>query len=196
MRELVKVDQKVLIVPKDLNLTNIGTVLDVNEYGFRMKVSYPTEGIRESYYCDFYSPTDNGMLYFESYPAEIKNNVLLIANPVKHRFLQRRKFTRIPFQQDTKIYRDDVSYDVQTLDLSAGGVKFKSVNHINIDKEYKIDISLSEDHVLTNKLQIIRIDKQDDGSYVLSARFIILNNIDKMTLIQYCMKKDMEFLNK
>ncbi len=197
MRELVKLDQEVLIVPKDFKLTNIGKVIDVGENGFKMQVNYPTKGININHICEFFSPTENGMLYFESYTAQMENNILTIANPIKHRFLQRRKFTRIPFLLNTKLYRiNDVSYDIQTVDLSAGGLKFTSKEHINIDKEYNVDINLSDEQVITCKIQLIRIEKQDDGTYVLSGRFLILNNIDKMTLIQYCMKKNMEFINK
>lgn len=196
MRELVKVDQDVLIVPKDFKLTNKGKVISVDEKGFQMKVNYPTRGIEINHICEFFSQTENGMLYFESYTSDIENNILTIANPVKHRFLQRRKFTRITFLQDTKLYRDDVSYDIQTLDLSAGGLKFKSKEHINIETEYNVDIVLSDEQTITCKIQLIRIEKLDDGMYVLSGKFLILNNIDKMTLIQYCMKKNMELLNK
>lgn len=196
MRELVKVDQDVLIVPKDFKLTNKGKVVSVDEKGFQMKVNYPTRGIEINHICEFFSQTENGMLYFESYTSDMENNILTIANPVKHRFLQRRKFTRITFLQDTKLYRDDVSYDIQTLDLSAGGLKFKSKEHINIETEYNVDIVLSDEQTITCKIQLIRIEKLDDGMYVLSGKFLILNNIDKMTLIQYCMKKNMELLNK
>ncbi|MBR1908692.1 PilZ domain-containing protein [bacterium] len=197
MRELIKLDQEVLIVPKDFKLTNIGKVVDVGENGFKMKVNYPTQGININHICEFFSPTENGMLYFESYTAQMENNILTIANPIKHRFLQRRKFTRIPFLLNTKLYRtNDVSYDIQTIDLSAGGLKFRSKEHINIDTEYNVDINLSDEQLITCKIQLIRIEKQDDGTYVLSGRFLILNNIDKMTLIQYCMKKNMEFISK
>ena len=196
MRELVKVDQDVLIVPKDFKLTNKGKVISVDEKGFQMKVNYPTRGIEINHICEFFSQTENGMLYFESYTSDMENNILTIANPVKHRFLQRRKFTRITFLQDTKLYRDDVSYDIQTIDLSAGGLKFKSKEHINIESEYNVDIVLSDEQTITCKIQLIRIEKLDDGMYVLSGKFLILNNIDKMTLIQYCMKKNMEHLNK
>ena len=196
MRELVKVDQDVLIVPKDFKLTNKGKVISVDEKGFQMKVNYPTRGIEINHICEFFSQTENGMLYFESYTSDMENNILTIANPVKHRFLQRRKFTRITFLQDTKLYRDDVSYDIQTVDLSAGGLKFKSKEHINIESEYNVDIVLSDEQTITCKIQLIRIEKLDDGMYVLSGKFLILNNIDKMTLIQYCMKKNMELLNK
>lgn len=196
MRELVKVDQDVLIVPKDFKLTNKGKVISVDEKGFQMKVNYPTRGIEINHICEFFSQTENGMLYFESYTSDMENNILTIANPVKHRFLQRRKFTRITFLQDTKLYRDDISYDIQTIDLSAGGLKFKSKEHINIESEYNVDIVLSDEQTITCKIQLIRIEKLDDGMYVLSGKFLILNNIDKMTLIQYCMKKNMELLNK
>ena len=196
MRELVKLEQDVLIVPKDFKLANKGQVVEVSAEGFKMKVKYPTKGITLNHICDFYSQTENGMLYFESYTKEMENNVLFIANPIKHRFLQRRKFTRITFLKDTRIYKGDISYNIKMLDLSAGGMKFKSEGHINIDTEYNVDIPLSEEHTITCKLQLIRIEKQDDESYILSGRFIILNNVDKMTLIQYCMKKNMELLNK
>lgn len=196
MRELVKVGQDVLIVPKDFKLSNRGKVTEVGENGFKMKVSYPTNGINLNHICEFFSQTENGMLYFESYTSNMENNVLTIANPIKHRFLQRRKFTRITFLEDTKLYKDDVSYDIQTIDLSAGGMKFKSANHINIDTEYNVDIVLDDEQTVTCKIQLIRIEKQDDDSYILSGRFLILNNIDKMTLIQYCMKKNMELLSK
>lgn len=196
MRELIKKGQTILIVPKDFKLTNKGEVLAVAPKGFIMKVHYPTNGIVVNHVCDFYSQTENGMLYFESYTMEMKNNLLTIANPIKHRFLQRRKFTRIMFLTETKLYRDDISYDITTVDLSAGGLKFKSKEYINIDKEYYVDIILSEEQVIKCKIQLIRIEKKEENEYVLSGRFIILNNVDKMTLIQHCMKKNMELLNK
>ena len=97
MRELIKNDQLVTIVPQDFKNSNKGKVLDVDMDGFRMELKYKPDGMIVNHICDFYSLTDNGYLYFESYIKNIENNVLTIANPVKHRFLQRRKFTRIKF---------------------------------------------------------------------------------------------------
>ena len=95
MRELVKNEQIVTIVPQDFKKTNKGKVLEVSQDGFRMELKYKPEGLMVNHICDFYSLTDNGYLYFESYIQNLENNVITIANPVKHRFLQRRKFTRI-----------------------------------------------------------------------------------------------------
>ena len=196
MRELIKNDQLVTIVPQDFKNSNKGKVLDVDMDGFRMELKYKPDGMIVNHICDFYSLTDNGYLYFESYIKNIENNVLTIANPVKHRFLQRRKFTRIKFLEDLELIYEDKIHKVRTLDLSAGGMKLKSENSIDIEKEYKVTLKLSDEQEINCKYQLIRVEKGDNGLYTISGRFLNLSNIDKMTLIQFCMKKDMENMNK
>ena len=196
MRELLKNEQLVTIVPQDFKKTNRGTVIDVSMDGFKMALKYKPEGLIVNHICDFYSLTDNGYLYFESYIQSLENNVLTVANPVKHRFLQRRKFTRIKFMEDLVLSCGDVSHNVRTMDISAGGMKITTSDNIDIEKEYKVTINLSDEQEISCRYQLIRVEKNDNGKYIISGRFTHLNNIDKMTLVQFCMKKDMETINK
>lgn len=196
MRELIKEEQLVTIVPQDFKNSNKGKVLEVCSDGFRMQLKYKPTGIQQNHICDFYSHTNNGYLYFESYIKSIDNNVLTIANPVKHRFLQRRKFTRIKFIEELQLIWQDTVHKVRTLDLSAGGMKLVTEENIDIEKEYKVTIKLSEEQNVRCRYQLIRVEKGDNGLYTISGRFTNLSNIDKMTLVQFCMKKDMENLNK
>ena len=196
MRELLKNEQKVTIVPQDFKMTNRGTVIDVSMDGFKMALQYKPEGLLVNHICDFYSLTDNGYLYFESYIQGLENNVITIANPVKHRFLQRRKFTRIKFMEDLVLTCDNISHNVRTMDISAGGMKITTSDNIDIEKEYKVKINLSNEQEISCRYQLIRVEKNDNGKYIISGRFTHLNNIDKMTLVQFCMKKDMESVNK
>ena len=196
MRELIKKEQLVTIVPQDFKNSNKGRVLHVDMDGFRMELKYKHEGLIKNHVCDFYSLTDNGYLYFESYIQGLENNVITIANPVKHRFLQRRKFTRIKFMEDLELVFNDTVHKVRTLDLSAGGMKLRTEENIDIEKEYKVTIKLSNEQEVKCKYQLIRVEKGDNGLYTISGRFVNLSNIDKMTLIQFCMKKDMENMNK
>lgn len=196
MRELIKKEQLVTIVPQDFKNSNKGKVLDVSLDGFKMELKYKPEGLIKDHICDFYSLTDNGYLYFESYIQELSNNVVKIANPVKHRFLQRRKFTRIKFLEDLELVWEDTVHKVRSLDISAGGMKLRTEENIDIEKEYKVCIKLSDEQEVKCKYQLIRVEKGDSGLYTISGRFTNLSNIDKMTLIQFCMKKDMENLNK
>ena len=78
MRELIKKDQLVTIVPQDFKNSNKGRVLSVDMNGFRMELKYRPEGLIVNHICDFYSLTDNGYLYFESYIQKLENNVVSI----------------------------------------------------------------------------------------------------------------------
>ncbi len=197
MNELVKIDQSVTIVPRDFNYTNKGMVTEVSPKGFRMKMKYPTTGISAKVYCDFYSQTSNGILFFSSYASEVTEREIFVENPIKHRFLQRRQFTRIQFLTETKmIDKIGNEYAISTVDLSAGGLKFRMADSIDLNQEYKVEIKLSEDQVLNCWLQPIRMEKQDTGKFMLSGRFINQVNVDKMSLIQYCMNKNMEAKNQ
>ncbi len=196
MRELIKNEQFVTIVPQDFKNSNKGKVLDVSMEGFRMELKYKPEGIIKNHICDFYSLTDNGYLYFESYIQDIENNVVTIANPVKHRFLQRRKFTRIKYLADLELVSDNIVHKVRTLDISAGGMKLRTSENIDIEKDYNVTIKLNEEQEVKCKYQLIRVEKGDNGIYTISGRFVSLSNIDKMVLVHFCMNKDMENMNK
>ena len=65
-----------------------------------------------------------------------------------------------------------------------------------MEKVYNITVKLDNDQEVKCKYQLIRVEKGDNGLYTISGRFTNLSNIDKMTLVQFCMKKDMENLNK
>lgn len=196
MRELIKPEQKVTIVPSTFEKTNKGLVLDVSSEEFRMKLKYNPDGFMKNHVCEFYSLTDNGYLYFESYIKDIVEDVLTIANPIKHRFLQRRKFTRIRFNKDIKLVCNDLLYNAHTLDISAGGMKLQSNENIDIENLYNVELSLSDELLVKCKYQLIRVERGDNGLYTISGKFLNLSNIDRMTLIQFCMKKEMENKNK
>ena len=196
MRELLKKDQIVTIVPHDFKDTNKGKITEVSMEGFNMKLKYVPKGLIQKHICDFYSLTDNGYLYFESYIRELDGNVVAIANPKKHRFLQRRKFTRIKFLEDLQLEHEGTVHNVHTLDLSAGGMKLKTTENINIEYEYNVTIKLNDEIEVNCKYQLIRVEKLDDGTYTISGRFTNLSNVDKMSLVHFCMKKSMENDNK
>lgn len=196
MRELLKKDQIVTIVPHDFKDTNKGKITEVSMEGFKMKLKYVPKGLIQKHICDFYSLTDNGYLYFESYIKELDGNIVAIANPKKHRFLQRRKFTRIKFLEDLQLEHEGTVHNVHTLDLSAGGMKLKTTENINIEYEYNVTIKLNDEIEVNCKYQLIRVEKLDDGTYTISGRFTNLSNVDKMSLVHFCMKKSMENDNK
>ena len=196
MNELVEKDQIINIVPQNFKNSNKGKVIEVLKDRFVIEAIYSPSGILINNLVEFYSKTQNGVLYFESDVINIEGNAVTIKNPIKHRFLQRRQFTRIKFIRELDFCSGGKSYKIITSDLSAGGLKFTSDEALNIDSEYDVNVPLLNGQIVACKFQIIRIEKNDEGVYTLSGRFINLSNIDRMTLIQFCMKKNIENMNK
>lgn len=196
MNTLVEKEQIISVVPHDFRNSNKGKVKEVSDDGFTMEVFHSPNGILIKNLTEFYSQTKNGVLYFESDVLKIEGNVLTIANPIKHRFLQRRQFTRIKFNQNVELKSEEKAHNITILDVSAGGMKIRATENIDIEKEYNVNIELSNDQNVECKFHPIRIEKNDDGLYTLSGRFKNLSNVDKMTLVQFCMKKKIENGNK
>ncbi len=196
MRELLEKDRKITIIPHDFRNSNKGTITEVSPNGFTIELDYDSVGMMKHNYCEFYTQTQYGTLYFTSYPKEIEDRKIFVANPAKHKFLQRRQYTRIKYMKDLEMYSGDVSHKILSLDISAGGMKFKTNENFNIELDYKVVLPLSEIQSVECIFSPIRIEKNSDGGYTLSGRFNYISNRDKMTLIQYCAKRSIEISNK
>jgi len=196
MRELVEKDQHVIMIPADFKFANKGVITDVKPDGFTLQLQYEPDGILKNTYCSFYVETKNGTLFFESFPKDITNNTVVIASPAKHKFLQRRQYTRVKYIHELEITADNESHKITTLDISAGGIKFKTKENINIEGLYSLTLPLSENIQVSCKYSPIRIEKGSDGTYTHSGRFVYDDNRNKMELIQYCTKRSIEIKNK
>lgn len=198
MRELIEKDQRVTLIPADFKHANKGIITEVKPDGFTLVLDYPATGILQNTYCEFYTNSKHGTLYFESYPKSISddNITLEVSSPARHKFLQRRKFTRIKFVKDVMISLESSSYNITILDISAGGMKFKTSENINIEGLYAIKLPLTSSLSVDCYYQPVRIEKGDDNVYTHSGRFVFKENVDRMTLIQYCTKRSLEIENK
>lgn len=196
MHALLEKEQLISIVPQNFKNSNKGNVKEIYDDKFLLEVQHSPEGILLNNLIEFYSQTPNGVLYFESDVVNIEGNTLTVLSPIKHRFLQRRQFSRVKFNQDLDFYFGDKAYNVKVIDLSSGGLKIQTREHLDIEKEYDFSLELLSEQTIKSKFEPIRIEKGDDGIYTLSGRFKELSNIDKMTLIQFCLKKNTENNNR
>ena len=196
MRELISKDQRIIMVPHDFKFANKGVITEVAPDYFMLELDYAPEGILKSNYCEFYTQTKYGTLYFDSYAKEINGNTLKIASPAKHKFLQRRQYTRIKYILDLDMFDGGNALKITTLDISAGGMKLKTNDNISIEKDYTITLPLSEEQNITCTFSPIRIEKNNEGGYTVSGRFEFNSSRDKMTMTQYCAKRNIEIKNK
>ncbi|MBO5385112.1 PilZ domain-containing protein [bacterium] len=196
MRELVVENQEILMIPQNFKFANRGKVTEVRAGDFTLELDYEPEGVLENTYCEFYTQTSHGKLYFDSYAKEINGKTLIIASPAKHKFLQRRQYTRIKYMNELELFLDGNSYKISTLDISAGGMKLKTDSNINIEGTFDVSLPLSDNLTLACKFQPIRIEKRNEGGFTISGQFVYNSSHDKMILTQYCAKRSVEIKNK
>ncbi len=198
MRELVVENQKVLMIPQNFKFANKGTVTAVRAGDFTLELDYEPDGILENTYCEFYTQTAHGKLYFDSYAKNIDGKTLVIASPAKHKFLQRRQYTRIKYIYNLELSLDNNNYKISTLDISAGGMKFLTNDKLDIDASYDIKLPLFgvNETVMNCKFQPIRLEKKSEGGYIVSGQFVYNSNHDRMIVVQYCAKRNVEIKNK
>lgn len=196
MRELVVENQEILMIPQNFKFANRGKVTAVRSGDFTLELEYEPEGVLENTYCEFYTQTSHGKLYFDSFAKEINGKTLVIASPAKHKFLQRRQYTRIKYMNELELVLDGNSYKISTLDISAGGMKLKTDSNINIEGTFDVALPLTDNVVLACKFQPIRIEKRNEGGFTVSGQFVYNSSHDKMILTQYCAKRSVEIKNK
>jgi c-di-GMP-binding flagellar brake protein YcgR len=196
MTELLEKDQIISVVPQDFKNSNKSKILDIQDKKFLLEIFHPADGIEPKKMMEFYSYTQNGMLYFSSSVIEMEGNVLTVAIPRKHRFLQRRAFTRVKFAQNMELKSEKISHKIVSINISAGGLKLKTNDVIDINLEYDLCLNLSQESSLSCTFEPIKIEKDENQSYTLSGRFKNLSNTAKITLIQFCMRKSLEIVNK
>ncbi len=195
MNELLEKNQVLSLVPQNFKNSNKGKVIEIHDEKFLLEMFHDPDGILPKKIQEFYSPTKHGMLFFSSSVSNIEGNVLTVNIPRKHRFLQRRAFTRIKFTKGIECKSGGKLYNVLPIDLSAGGMKLHTTEPFNIDTSYDVELMLLNKNIKC-EFKLIRIEKNDDNSYTLSGRFNNLSNADKMALMQFCMRKSIENANR
>lgn len=195
MRELLEKGKSITVVPTDFRNVNRGTITEVSPEGFVVELELEPKGILKRNYCEFFTQNQYGTLYFTSFPQEINGKTLRIANPAKHKYLQRRQYTRVKYNYDLELRNaDNNMHRIYTFDISAGGMKFKCSEAINIDAQYNVTLPLSSVQSVECIFHPIRIEK--GAEYTVSGKFSYKTERDKMILTQFCAKRSIEIRNK
>ncbi len=196
MIALLKKEQTINVVPQDFKNAGRGKIINTEENYFSVELNFEPQNIPKGKKSEFYSSTDNGILYFEAKILEVEGKILTVENPVKHRYLQRRQFTRVKFINEIALHSKNKVIKAKSLDLSAGGMKIQSKDSFDIDTQYMTAIEPFGDNEIRCLFEPIRIEKSDEGMYTVSGRFKNMSNVAKMTLVQLCMKKNLENTSK
>jgi c-di-GMP-binding flagellar brake protein YcgR len=193
MNELLSVNQEFSVVPKDFKNSNKGRISMILDKSFSIEVINAPEGLEAKSVMEFYSQTKHGTLYFTSPVVKVEGNTVVVLKPRKHRFLQRRAFSRVKFIQELELACGNKTYKSETVDLSAGGLKLRTHESVDLDSSFDIALKLPGGEIINTQYLPIKIEKSEEGIYTLAGRFNKLSEKDRMKIIQFCMRKNVEY---
>ena len=193
MRSQIVIDKEFNILSRSIDNATTCKVTSVEEDCFVVELE--NEGkyeVDES--VELFAMTDRGQLYFETIVKSVQGKTLSIWYPIVHKFLQRREYSRILTEKAIKLQDDSKDIEAIIIDISAGGIKVKTKQPLVLLKKYNTSIDI-ENKNIECIFEPIRIET-DGEFYTSSGRFLNLDSTDRISLVQYCFRKQIENSNK
>lgn len=189
-------DQEFIIISSEVTNAAKGVVTEVfDDESFNLELK-SSERYFSGEQVDLFSVSGSGVICLSSELKAVDGHVLTIKKPEKEQDIQRREYLRAEFNKNILIYTDEKTIRATVLDISAGGVCLITDTEMKKDFDYQFDINLEKDILISCKFRPIRVDLRDDNKYRVSGKFRLIKNIDRVAIMQFCMKKVSEMQNK
>lgn len=193
MRNQIKENTEFNILSRSIDNAVKCRVIEISEDCFKVKLDKlkkyePEESV------ELFTMTNKGQLYFETFVKEAAEDVISIWFPISYKYLQRREYSRINVDKDIVLNDGQNDIKAKISDLSAGGLKVITAAQLQLLKEYEISIKI-ENRELKIIFEPIRIETVNND-FISSGRFKDISNFDRIALVQYCFRKQIENSNK
>lgn len=203
MNELLKNTKEFKIIPNNFKSSASFDVLNITQDKIEAKLNLIDESELSDYAVgscvEVFGVNNLGLIYFETKILGLKDKVFEIEIPVDYSLIQRREYSRVGLNQGGLVFKDMSSEIVHSVeDISAGGIKLFTIEPLELDKYYDVEIKLSNNMKIECALSPIRIKEttiNDKTLYSISGKFVNLENADRIVLVQYAFKTKMEEQN-
>ncbi len=193
MRNQITVNKEFNIISRSVDNAEICRVIDVTEDCFTVRLKNKrVYEMGES--VELFAMTEKGQIYFETIVKEVKEDIISIWFPISFKYLQRREFSRINIDKKIILKNGKTNLDAKICDISAGGLKVMTDKQLHLTKDYEICIEIENKKVKT-VFEPIRIETVSN-KFISSGRFKNISNYDRIALVQYCFRKQIENSNK
>ena len=193
MRNEILENKEFSILSRSIDNATKCRVVDVSEDSFSVQLDIQGKyEVDES--VELFTMTSKGQLYFETIIKEVNDDIISMWFPINYRYLQRREYSRIQTVQEIELEYNGSKIIAYISDISAGGLKVITTEQLGLLQEYKIAINI-ENKSIETVFEPIRIETTSKG-FVSSGRFKDISNYDRIALVQYCFRKQIENSNK
>ena len=193
MRNRLLENKEYYILSRSIDNASKCQIVNVSEDCFDVKLQ--TKGNYEvDEAVELFTMTSSGQLYFETIVKSVNKDILSIWFPISYKYLQRREYSRIQTEKKISMTIGRKKIDATIVDISAGGLKLVTDEQLLLTKEYKLSVDV-DNNKINCTFEPIRIEANSSG-YIVSGKFNNITNYDRIALVQYCFRKQIENSNK
>lgn len=203
MQNIIKSATNFKIIPCNYKSSGAFNIVNYNDDCFDAKLELIEDAEIADYVIgqtvEVFAVYEVGLIYFETKILEVDNDIIKLSMPQDYSIIQRREYSRVGLNQGNILFKDLSPEFVQkVVDISAGGAKIIANEPIECDKNYSIEVILSNNMKINCSYQPIRIIKEEteNNKWIISGKFNDLDNVDRVVLVQYAFKIKMEEQNK
>lgn len=197
MNEAIEKNREFIIIsPKVTNATKcVVTEVFAND-GFAVELE-TEEKYSPKEEVNLFAVAGSGVLYLTCKLEGAEAKKLTVSAPKSVVVIQRREYTRVELNKNILIENGEKKIRATIMDISAGGMRLSSETEMKKDKDYAVDISLDSNLFISCTFRPVRVVfEEENKKYNISGKFVLIKNIDRVALMQYCMKRQSEMQNK
>lgn len=193
MRNEITENKEFYILSRSIDNATKCRVVNVSEENIDVKLDVKGKyEIDES--VELFAMTQNGQLYFETIVKDVKDDIVSMWFPINYKYLQRREYSRINLNKEVILKKGRKKVVAKIVDLSAGGFKVVTSEQLDLLTEYSFSIDI-DNETASCTFEPIRIEL-NGNNFVSSGRFNNISSHDRIALVQYCFRKQIENSNK
>ncbi len=192
------------IIPNNFKSSGEFELLEINDDNIKIKLNLLDKSELADYTAgsnvEVFGVNNIGLIYFETKITDINDDFTAhLALTNDYSIIQRREYSRVNLENGSIVFNDLPEDFVKKVeDISAGGVKLVTKAPLETNKTYSILINLSNNMKIECGLRLIRINEtgQNEKEFTISGKFVNLENMDRVVLVQYAFKVKMEEQSK
>ena len=197
MKDLLEKKQVLKIVPKEISGASIACVEKTDDDSVTTSITKgSTNAYKQGDDVEAYGMTSSGILFFKTSVKDVAEKKLVLDVPKSFQCLQRREYVRIQMNKMIKIKKDETEYEVELVDISAGGLKIIANNLINVDLIYSMELNLEKNLIMRCEFQPLKVEAICESKFCIQGKFVNLKNVDRVLISQFCKIRQLEESSK
>ena len=188
---LIKKQQKIKIIPEEINKFATGIIISSNPDSFVARVNDPSL-VKMGQETEILISSEDFMVLFNSKVNKINNDNVFFSIISKISFVQKREYPRIAVSIPVLLLSDGKREENgEIINIGGGGMQILVSLEFPKNSMVKAGFKLYDKNEMDIMFKVLRVDSTDKG-FVISGKFDEISNFDKTSIIQYCFKRQLE----